>query len=54
MNDSQDIAITEAMIATTDPFTKVRLKDPLVNEKCDHVYEKATIFELLETNKRLK
>lgn len=54
MNESQEIAITETRIATTDPFTKVRLKDPLVNRLCDHVYERATIYELLGKNKRLR
>lgn len=54
MNDSQEIAITEAQIATTDPFTKCKLKDPLVNRKCEHVYERATIMELISTNKRLR
>lgn len=54
MNDSQEIAITEAQLATTDPFTKRRLTDPMVNRKCDHVYERAIIFEILRTNKRLR
>lgn len=54
MNDSQELAITEAQMATTDPFTKRPLKEPLVNRKCEHIYEKATIYELLERNSRVR
>lgn len=54
MNDSQELAITEAQMATNDPFTKRPLREPLVNRMCDHIYEKATIFELLESNRRVR
>lgn len=54
MNDSQELAITEALISNHDPFTKCRLRDPLVNRKCQHVYERATIMELLSKNKRIR
>lgn len=54
MNESQEIAITETQIATTDPFTKCRLKDPLVNRKCEHIYERATIYEILGKNSRTR
>lgn len=54
MNDSQEMQITETQIATTDPFTRRLLRNPLVNSLCNHVYEKDTIFELLENNRRVK
>lgn len=54
MNDSQELAITETLIATTDPFTKRPLKNPLVNRKCEHIYERETIFEILARKSRTR
>lgn len=54
MDESQDLAIVDTLMATRDPFTKCRLREPLVNTNCQHVYERETIYELLDRNKKVR
>jgi len=44
----------EEELQTIDPITKQPLKNPVKNKICGHVYERATVNEAIELNKRMR
>ncbi|KAH9645390.1 hypothetical protein HF086_000008 [Spodoptera exigua] len=52
--DESDLAITESQEQYLDPITKRPVTDPVKNTVCGHIYEKATILNLISTKPRSK
>lgn len=50
-NDTQS---SGEMIPITDPITKLPLTDPIRNKKCNHIYGKASILEMLKGGKKTR
>ena len=49
-----DLVATNVQLNTVDPITKGKIKDPVRNRKCDHVYEKSSILQLMANNAMTK
>ncbi|XP_063621039.1 E3 SUMO-protein ligase NSE2-like [Cydia splendana] len=52
--EESDLAITESDNRMIDPITKKPIEDPVRNRLCNHVYERASIMQLLSVNRRTK
>ncbi|CAH1644052.1 unnamed protein product [Spodoptera littoralis] len=52
--DESDLAITESQDQYLDPITKRPVTDPVKNTVCGHIYERATIMNLISTKPRSK
>ncbi|XP_047986623.1 E3 SUMO-protein ligase NSE2-like [Leguminivora glycinivorella] len=52
--EESDLAITESDNRMIDPITKKPIEDPVRNSLCNHVYERASIMEILKVNRRTK
>ncbi|KAM7346136.1 E3 SUMO-protein ligase NSE2-like [Cochliomyia hominivorax] len=50
----EDDFVMESEINVYDPLTKQRMQNPVRNTKCNHHYEKSSILEAIQINKRLK
>lgn len=49
-----DDFVMESEINIYDPLTKQRMQNPVRNTQCNHHYEKSSILEAIQINKRLR
>ena len=47
-DDEDDLKVVKTDHWTIDPLTKKQIMEPLKNKSCNHIYEKATIYKLIE------
>ncbi|XP_061709583.1 E3 SUMO-protein ligase NSE2-like [Cydia pomonella] len=52
--EESDLAITESDNRMIDPITKKPIEDPVRNSLCNHVYERASIMQLLSVNRKTR
>jgi SUMO ligase MMS21 Smc5/6 complex component len=53
-NDDEDLTATQVEDTLLDPLTKRPLKDPVINRRCGHRYERGTMLDLLKTNPKTR
>lgn len=47
-----DVRCTNDDVVHKDPFTQKQIVEGVKNKRCDHVYERSVILDLIETNRR--
>ncbi|KAJ8679897.1 hypothetical protein QAD02_015684 [Eretmocerus hayati] len=53
-DDDDDIEMTQGEINVIDPFTKKRMTDPVKNKACGHVYDRASVTQMVNVNRNTK
>ena len=47
-SDEDDLIVVKTEHNTIDPITKRQIVDPVKNKKCNHIYEKSTIYSMID------
>ena len=47
-SDDDDLIVVKTEHNTIDPITKKQIVEPVRNKKCNHIYEKSTIYSMIE------
>jgi len=47
-SDEDDLIVVKTDYNTVDPITKREIVDPVKNKKCGHIYEKSTIYPMID------
>ena len=47
-SDEDDLIVVKTDYNTVDPITKKEIVEPVRNKKCNHVYEKSTIYSMID------
>merc|ERR1719192_2630247 len=47
-SDDDDLIVVKTEHNTIDPITKKQIVDPVRNKKCNHIYEKSTIYSMID------
>jgi SUMO ligase MMS21 Smc5/6 complex component len=50
----EDFMMEISQQVLTDPFTKQPIRDPVRNNRCNHVYDRTAIMDAMKANKRTK
>jgi len=47
-SSDDDLIVVKTEPCTIDPITKKQIEDPVRNKKCNHIYEKSTIYGMID------
>ena len=47
-SDEDDLIVVKTEHNTIDPITKRQIVEPVKNKKCNHIYEKSTIYSMID------
>ena len=47
-SDEDDLIVVKTEHNTIDPITKKQIVEPVKNKKCNHIYEKSTIYSMID------
>merc|ERR1719228_342937 len=47
-SSDDDLIVVKTEHNTIDPITKKQIVDPVKNKKCKHIYEKSTIYSMID------
>ena len=47
-SDDDDLIVVKTEHNTIDPITKKQIVEPVKNKKCNHIYEKSTIYSMID------
>ena len=47
-SDEDDLIVVKTEHNTIDPITKKQIVEPVKNKKCNHIYEKSTIYSMVD------
>ena len=47
-DDEDDLIVVKTEHNTIDPITKKQIVEPVKNKKCNHIYEKSTIYSMID------
>lgn len=51
---SENLDISQFAFNDIDPITKRKIEHPVINSICGHIYDKATVLEAINMNKRMR
>jgi SUMO ligase MMS21 Smc5/6 complex component len=47
-SSDDDLIVVKTEYNTVDPITKKEIVDPVRNKRCNHVYERSTIYSMID------
>lgn len=53
-DEEDEPQMTQVLVNTTDPITKLEMKDPVMSSKCKHSFERNSIMSLLKDKARVR
>ena len=51
-DEEHDLVVVAQQHVDIDPFTSERLRDPVKNKQCGHVYERESVLQFLQSSRR--